>query len=315
MKRLPLGLSKGDQMKTITTLSSSRINLFLSKSKKTVMVTIASCLLISTSVFAAPISSLYVFGDSLSDSGAFSFIAPAVCPPEPYDGCRFSNGPVWAELLADDLGVSADTAYGGGTNFAIGGNRTDQVLGAQVGGYLAATAGVADSNALYVIWAGANDFFQNDPDGTFDPITAVDNIIASVLGLSAAGATDFFIPDLPILDPWAFTFNTALSDALDALGGGLNITQFKAFDLFLDMTINPNSYGFTNVSQPCFNGISICADPDAYLLWDTVHPTAVAHRYIADAALATLQVSAPTTLAIFSFALVVLAANRRKRLQ
>ncbi|MFT6268045.1 MAG: phospholipase/lecithinase/hemolysin [Alphaproteobacteria bacterium] len=312
----PLGSSKGDLMKKITILLSKVLNASLGKVKKTASLTMASLLLFSATSFAGPISSLYVFGDSLSDSGAFTHLAPAVCPPEPYAGCRFSNGPVWAELLAADLGVSADSAYGGGTNYAIGGQRTEQVLGFQIPTFLASTAGEADTDALYVIWAGGNDFLQNDPVGTYSPFDAADNIIASILTLSAAGATDFLIPNLPIAESWAFEFNAALADGLDGLERDLNITQFDAFSQFLDMTLNPDDYGFTNVLEPCFNGVSACADPDEYLLWDPVHPTAAAHRIIADAALAALpvSVSAPATLVIFSFGLLALLRTRRQNL-
>ncbi|MFT4653421.1 MAG: phospholipase/lecithinase/hemolysin [Kangiellaceae bacterium] len=301
-------------MKITNMLVSKALNSSLGKIKKTVCVSIASLLLVSTASFASPISSMYVFGDSLSDSGAFTYLAPSVCPPAPYFGCRFSNGPVWAELLATDLGVSADSAYGGGTNFAIGGNRTDDVLGFQVPNFLASTGGVADANALYVIWAGGNDFLQNDPVGTFSPFDAVDNIVSSILSLSAAGATDFLIPNLPIAETWAFEFNAALADGLDGLERELNITQFDAFTQFLDMTLNPSDYGFTNVLEPCFTTVSVCADPDAYLLWDAVHPTASAHKIIAAAALDALSVSTPATLAIFSLGLIVLVRTSRKSL-
>ena len=45
--------------------------------------------------------------------------------------------------------------------------------------------------------------------------------------------------------------------------------------------LGPNVLGLTNVTAPCFNGVTVCADPDSYLYWDGVHPTAAGHRLIA----------------------------------
>jgi phospholipase/lecithinase/hemolysin len=69
----------------------------LGKAKKTTFVTVVSLLLLaSATASATPITNIFVFGDSLSDSGAFKVLSPANCPPAPYSGCRFTNGSVWA---------------------------------------------------------------------------------------------------------------------------------------------------------------------------------------------------------------------------
>ncbi|MGB5596154.1 MAG: SGNH/GDSL hydrolase family protein, partial [Crocosphaera sp.] len=49
---------------------------------------------------------IFIFGDSLSDGGNFFNISGGF-PPEPFyiDG-RFSNGPTWAEYLAEDLDLT-----------------------------------------------------------------------------------------------------------------------------------------------------------------------------------------------------------------
>jgi phospholipase/lecithinase/hemolysin len=242
---------------------------------------------------ASAYSSVYVFGDSLSDSGAFGhLLGGAFCPAPPYAGCRFSNGPTWAENLAAGLGAAANTAYapGGGTNYAIGGERSDELLasgtainGGQIPDFSGDVGGVADPNALYIVWAGGNNFLQNSPPGTFLPADAAQDIVDSVLALSALGATDFLVANLPIADPWAFTFNAALSAGLATLTG-LNIVEFDVLSFFIGVVSNPAAYGLTNVSTPCFDGVTACANPGQYLLWDTVHPTAAAHELLAEAA-------------------------------
>lgn len=83
----------------------------------------------------ASLNQLYVFGDSLSDSGnsfeisldAGSF--PPIFPPPPYFGGRFSNGLVAAEYLWQAFNPG-DTSFRaslqGGTNFAVGGATTGE---------------------------------------------------------------------------------------------------------------------------------------------------------------------------------------------
>ncbi|MDX2151312.1 MAG: SGNH/GDSL hydrolase family protein [Bryobacteraceae bacterium] len=142
---------------------------------------------------AGPFTSLYFFGDSLSDTGnvyrATSFLnvitlglAPVTPESPPYFNGRFSNGPVWAETTASRLGRAGDAQYAGmtlgsfgnfqgpGRNYAIGGARTGTggALGsfdslvptgvqAQVTTYLNRNGGAADPNALYFLLGGGND--------------------------------------------------------------------------------------------------------------------------------------------------------------
>ncbi|KAJ1828065.1 hypothetical protein LPJ73_008643, partial [Coemansia sp. RSA 2703] len=45
-------------------------------------------------------ASLYVFGDSISDTGRLRTITMEMVPPPPYWQGRFSSGPVWSEYVA-----------------------------------------------------------------------------------------------------------------------------------------------------------------------------------------------------------------------
>lgn len=79
------------------------------------------------------LSKLFVFGDSLSDSGNSRAVSNTTTsgtftfPPAPYFEGRFSNGHVAAEYLWDAFNPG-DTTFGasltGGTNYAIGGATT-----------------------------------------------------------------------------------------------------------------------------------------------------------------------------------------------
>ena len=138
------------------------------------------------------IKTVYVFGDSLSDTGNSLIGSGGQVPfPTHYNSGRYSNGPVWSDYLAGQLmesppatnfalpsslgvffesgmtttcpiaGVSCSYAFGGS------GTRDGQVptgivpgLGTQVAMFQdeMQTPLSADPDALYVIWSGANNY-------------------------------------------------------------------------------------------------------------------------------------------------------------
>lgn len=131
-------------------------------------------------VLAAPYTTIYSFGDSLTDEGNTLAIGRSgripgllVQPLPPYYAGRSSNGPVWIEYLAQSLGVGRPTAsLLGGTNFSYAGGETGttplhtgnplDLLGPQ--GQLAQFRQAVpqpSSSALYTVWIGANDLYEN----------------------------------------------------------------------------------------------------------------------------------------------------------
>ena len=82
---------------------------------------LAAVLLWATSASAAglaPISQIFVFGDSLADTGnAFEATGGGLPPSPTYFNGRVTNGLVWVEPMASDLGVSI-------TNYAVAGAQT-----------------------------------------------------------------------------------------------------------------------------------------------------------------------------------------------
>jgi phospholipase/lecithinase/hemolysin len=152
-----------------------------------------------TAARAAPaaFSELFVFGDSLSDSGNSGLRSAqylgnpaAVFPPPPYFNGRFSNGLVAVEHLwnlyhpGNPGGLQPSLA--GGTNYAIGGSTSGLENNLQVSpsvpGYLQpgyaqygaswqlqtfmTQAPVFDpANALFVVWLFANDVFYAEQTG------------------------------------------------------------------------------------------------------------------------------------------------------
>lgn len=221
-------------------------------------------------VAAANFTSMYVFGDSLSDSGADESSVVSIykllnsCDPfhpcPPYDAGRYSNGPTAVEYLADALlpgGATKDNFY----NFAVGGSSSG--LGnsgdlfssqTQVGllnlpamlqqvAFFSANYSIPD-NALFVISGGSNDFLLNG-----SPQLAAENIANYVAFLGFFGADNFLVPNLPDLSktPYAAaenqidaalqfttTFNQQLALRLDYLASTPEFAnkQIIQFDTF-----------------------------------------------------------------------------------
>lgn len=67
----------------------------------------------------------------------------------------------------------------------------------------------------------------------------------------------------------------------------VNFTYVDIQQLFNSVLDNPNSFGFTNVTESFpdrykLDPKSTNPDPDSYLFWDTIHPTTVAHDLVAN---------------------------------
>ena len=255
-----------------------------------------------------PFSRIFVFGDSLSDTGNL-FQLSGGYPPTPYFQGRFSNGRLWVERLADALGMSIAP----GDNYAVGGattgyfNSNDGLSGRSYPGLLdeissfKATRSAAEAEgALFVVWAGANDFFVALTIGQ-DPAeligNGVGNTVQAIQQLWLAGARYIMVANVPDLGltPYALgmnvggpvtqltaTYNQVLSSALDSLAAaGIPTIRVDAFATLRAMVTKRAEFGFTNVTDPLLGSGSTAP---RYLFWDTVHPTTEGHAVFAEAA-------------------------------
>src|SRR5947208_11437623 len=86
--------------------------------------------------------------------------------------------------------INNPTPFGGG-DFTI----TIDNMGKQINDYLASHA--ADPNALYILWGGGNDLFDDhSAQNVLDPDTRVGGLIER---LANAGARNFLVPNVPPL--------------------------------------------------------------------------------------------------------------------
>ncbi len=261
-----------------------------------------------------PFSHILVFGDSLSDTGNYYRLSGGL-PPAPYADGRFCNGPVWVEYLADSLRME----YQPGDNFAVGGATTGTLnsndgAGKEYPGLLDEIASFQalgpvsePERALYVVGAGANDFFIALATGTTPEEligNGVQNTVLAVQRLWASGARHILVmnvPDLGVtpmarssglsgpLTQLSASYNQVLALALDRLAAaGIPTMRLDAFAVLDEMATLPAVYGFSNVSTPWLLTPSAGAQ-DEFLFWDPVHPTTGAHKVLAREALEQLM--------------------------
>jgi phospholipase/lecithinase/hemolysin len=260
------------------------------------------------------VAGVFVFGDSLSDTG--NMFRRYGVPPSPpnYQG-RYSNGPVWIEYLTKWIGVDSNHVH----NFAHGGAQTGHgnasIPGApglldQVATFLGSPPRFSpDEEPLFVLWIGPNDFATatNLVTTVGDAMT---NIEQAVTGLAVSGARRFLVLNSPDLaktprvrdtgDPAlaerariaSIAFNSNLAWKLANLEQslGIDVLYQDFFTHFEAIAADPQAFGFTSATQRCLlsNQSPPCANPDQHVFWDDLHPTAAGHREIARQSITTL---------------------------
>ncbi|MBF2005152.1 MAG: autotransporter domain-containing protein [Chlorogloeopsis fritschii C42_A2020_084] len=261
---------------------------------------------------------LFIFGDSLSDNGNLFKLTGGIFPlSPPYFQGRFSNGPVWVEILGYDLKIDTNVT----NNFAIGGSTSGNTnalsetlkiplpsLPDQLDNFNS-IPGTPSPDALFILWAGANDYLIKPTEQrATDTQVVVNNLSNAVRTLINKGARNIIVPNLPDLGktPQERSQDTAssittltnshnnnLNLALQqiAKNRNVNIIPLDVNALFNEILAEPAKYGYTNVTDRCFNQAvgTLCSNPDQYLFWDGIHPTARGHQLIAEYTVAVLN--------------------------
>ena len=302
-------------------------------------------------------SNLFIIGDSLSDSGNNAVVfKPLVTPTSditntfvptfPYASGHYTNGPVWAQLFASALGLSADPALLGGTDFAFGGARTGPFnpgglldptafppsLLTQTAALLGSARGPL-STSLFVVAGGGND--ARDALAAIGgganaalTISTTANQFATNIGtivdeLESAGGRSIVVwnapnvgltPAVRAVGPAAVSLGSTISAAMNAalsarLASETQVRIFDIFDLVTEVALDPGAFGLLNVSDAC--GASRSCDPSKYLFWDGIHPTSGGHSLIASAMLAAVVSEPPSYVLVLIGFIMLMSAMAR----
>lgn len=269
---------------------------------------------------AQPISHIYVFGDSLSDTGNVWRDSDFETPQSPpfYEG-RFADGPNWTDVLPGLLDQPATPTM---TVYAWGGGRSGH--GPLVPGVLdqidtfSAAAPPVDANSLGVIFIGTNDYIHGaydywaageQPAAENDPMVTevLANMETAVTRLAEAGIRRVMIVNVPPFDrfPWPILdeirgesralleqHNERLPAELqrwsEETGVALRLVDY--WSLVNAMMDSPEQWGLRDVEGVCFSAELVpCDDPEGTLFTDGIHPNSTSHRHLAEAMAAALE--------------------------
>lgn len=235
----------------------------------------------------SPYTTIYAFGDSLSDVGNDYTVSLGLVPVSPpYDHGRFSNGPVWVEDLAAGTGLPAPKpSLQDGTDFAYGGAYTGTVPGHTANpsdlSYQLVQFKAEDphpaAGALYTVWIGSNDLisFLGPGHNAFASVNAaVANEMQFIVGLVADGARNILVANVPDLGKTpdaiaagaayqaqgslvASYFDALLAVNLAAYGAGhpgVHLDVLNTYALLDAAIAEPSAFGFTNVTGKLWSG-------------------------------------------------------------
>lgn len=232
---------------------------------------------------------IYVFGDSLSDTGNLASVLGSL--PLPFFVNRISNGQVAIETLAAELGLSVTSSLhliksAAGSNYAVAGAKAygnDPIdLSAQIISFKTHHNFVAPKNSLYVIFIGGNDIRsarrrENLIEAQIIIQAAADEVGNSIGNLAEVGAQSFLIinsfniallPETQLLADKSLDseytershylsglYRTALNDVVieQKTNNALNINEFDLFKFSIELILNAEGYGFNNLEQACYD--------------------------------------------------------------
>lgn len=271
----------------------------------------------------ATINRIVAFGDSLSDNqNLFNASFWRFPQADSWLRGRFSNGKVWVEYVAENLGVPLNTwAMGaagakpmhhwspGGLAIELPG-ILEQVLSWQ--SYAQRAQGYQPANTLFTILIGANDLIYYG-HSVQEIINTKTQALHRLINAGARNILLSTVPDVsraPLLQERSEAEKNLLSNEVRELNRQLTtlvshfqtlypnvkIALFDTYNLFEEITTNPAKYNIRNTDTSCLRmeidskenylvwlpARDICDNPDQFVFWDILHPTTRVHQLVAE---------------------------------
>jgi phospholipase/lecithinase/hemolysin len=237
-------------------------------------------LFFSTLASAVSLNKMVVFGDSLSDNGnLYEYMKHQLPVSPPYFEGRFTNGPVWVEILTQYYypGATAahlfDYAYGGAGVMEDGDDDGVFTLRTEMDTYFLANHDKADDDSLYIIWIGSNNYLAvpDDLDKSIQEVSL--GLFHALQRLAEKGAKHVLVVTVPDLGltPAARDYdavermtylslqhNQILKDNLTSLKQQYPQVEWYYFDvnwLLDDIISEPARFGFINTTNTCYEAL------------------------------------------------------------
>jgi phospholipase/lecithinase/hemolysin len=247
---------------------------------------IIGCFFCSPVMSAQPhYNKIVFFGDSLTDNGnlynrSFSYMPKS----PPYYLGRFSNGKIWADILAEHYKQDNIDSV----NYAMGGQSVKlhnpfagnlpYTLSLAITNYLWRELFTDRSHSLYIFWIGANDYLYatEDPEQlTTDVVTNIKENVEKLIGRGGRNFLLMNLPDLtkaPIYYSGQATANLATLTSLhnrklETAARELQLAHpdvtIRVIDLFQECNLVVNNIAFynekynthfTNLTESCWTG-------------------------------------------------------------
>lgn len=243
-----------------------------------------------------------MFGDSLSDNGnLYQYLQKSSTKVAQK---RFTNGLVWVELLSKLYYPNTsqqhliDYAFGGAEALdSTGDNENAFTLSHEIDTYLLTHQGKSDSNTLYIIWIGANNYLSL-PEDIKTTVSDVNNsMLRDIKRLVDSGATYIMLVNQPDLgkipaavdlDAVALLSELSVAHNLCLQSNRLQLEQdypavtwifLDVYALFNQMLNAPKQFGLLNTVDSCVDGMSTVSKRSCkgYLFFDPIHPSELAH--------------------------------------
>ncbi|KAJ7027729.1 carbohydrate esterase family 16 protein [Mycena alexandri] len=252
-------------------------------------------------VVTAGMKTLVAFGDSYTSGGRSDggpLPAAVLVGTSPRAGGRVTDGPIWAEDVASDLGATIkDYAVSGAViNVTLWPSKAGQSdFLHQAALFLSQNNNLTPATTLYTVFFGINDFAASSTDGNHLPQAAAE-LLTQIKQLAAAPTN---AKNIVVLDDYGRGTHSATGDAFkQAVFSGLSTLRAQGLNVaFVDFAplwdaVLGASPGFAafgyNTSGSCIPNLSQtdltgeCSTPLNSFYWLPGHPSKETHRIMAN---------------------------------